>query len=113
MKTDPNCIFCKIRDKQIPSSQVYSDEQVIVFKDINPKAPVHLLIVPREHVASLNELEQQHADLIAHIILLLPKLAKEQGLDEGFRTVINTGAGGGQIVFHLHIHLLGGKTFAA
>jgi len=113
MKTDPNCIFCKICDGQIPSDQVYSDDQVIVFKDIHPKAPVHLLVVPREHVESLNQLEKQHAELIAHLMLLLPKLAKEQGLHDGFRTVINTGPAGGQIVFHLHIHLLGGKTFAA
>lgn len=113
MNTEPNCIFCKIRDGQIPSDQVYQDDQVIVFKDINPKAPVHLLIVPREHIVSLEQLEQQHAGLIAHMLLLLPKIAKEQGLHDGFRTVINTGPAGGQIVFHLHIHLLGGKLFAA
>lgn len=113
MNTDSNCIFCKIRDGQIPSDQVYSDDQVIVFKDVHPKAPVHLLIIPREHIESLNQLEERHANLIAYIMLLLPKIAKEQGLDEGFRTVINTGPAGGQIVFHLHVHLLGGKTFAA
>jgi histidine triad (HIT) family protein len=113
MNTDPNCIFCKIRDGQIPSDQVYSDEQVIVFKDVNPKAPVHLLVVPREHIESLNQLEDSHAHLMAHIMLLLQKLAKKQGLDDGFRTVINTGPAGGQVVFHLHVHLLGGKIFAA
>lgn len=113
MKTDPNCLFCKIRDGQIPSDQVYSDEQVIVFKDIHPKAPVHLLVVPREHIESLNQLEAHQANLIAHIMLLLPKIAKEQGLNDGFRTVINTGPASGQIVFHLHVHLLGGQTFMA
>lgn len=113
MNTNSNCIFCKIRDGQIPSDQVYSDEQVIVFKDINPKAPVHLLIIPREHIESLSQLEERHANLIAHIMLLLPKLAQAQGLREGFRTMINTGPASGQIVFHLHVHLLGGQTFAA
>ncbi|MCK5720411.1 MAG: histidine triad nucleotide-binding protein [Thiomargarita sp.] len=109
MKTDLDCLFCKIIAGTVPSDQVYSDDQVIVFKDINPKAPVHLLIVPRDHIISLNELENNHDKLIGHIMRLLPKLAKEQGLDNGFRTIINTGRGGGQIVFHLHIHLLGGK----
>lgn len=108
MTTDPNCLFCKIVAGTIPSTQVYSDELVIVFKDINPKAAVHLLIVPREHIISLNELEASHDTLMGHIMRLLPKIAKEQGLNDGFRTVINTGAGGRQIVFHLHVHLLGG-----
>ncbi len=106
MKTD--CLFCKIIAGELPCDQVYSDEHVIVFKDINPKAPVHLLIVPREHIISLNTLEEKHDGLMGHIMRLLPKLAKEQGLDKGFRTIINTGSGGGQIIFHLHVHLLGG-----
>ncbi|MDM8562952.1 histidine triad nucleotide-binding protein [Candidatus Marithioploca araucensis] len=106
MKTD--CLFCKIIAGELPCDQVYSDEHVIVFEDINPKAPVHLLIVPREHIISLNALEEKHDGLMGHIMRLLPKLAKEQGLDKGFRTIINTGSGGGQIVFHLHVHLLGG-----
>ncbi|MDM8561557.1 histidine triad nucleotide-binding protein [Candidatus Parabeggiatoa sp. HSG14] len=109
MTTDSDCLFCKIIKGEIPSDQVYSDEQVIVFKDINPKAPVHLLIVPREHIKSLNELEEKHDVLMAYIMRLLPKIAKEQGLNNGFRTVINTGPGGGQEVFHLHVHLLGGE----
>lgn len=111
MTTDPNCIFCKIATGQLSSEQVYSDEHAIVFKDIHPKAPVHLLLIPREHIPSLNELGTQHTDLIAYLLRLLPKIAKEQGLADGFRTVINTGPAGGQVVFHLHIHLLGGKTF--
>jgi histidine triad (HIT) family protein len=109
MSTDSDCIFCKIIAGQLPSDQVYSDDKVIVFKDINPKAAVHLLIVPREHIVSLNELTPAHDALIAHIMRLLPQLARDQGLDQGFRTVINTGRGGGQIVFHLHVHLLGGS----
>ncbi|MCK5876119.1 MAG: histidine triad nucleotide-binding protein [Candidatus Marithrix sp.] len=100
------CLFCKIIAGELPSEQVYSDEKVVVFKDINPKAPIHLLIVPREHIISLNELTDD--DLTVHMMGLLPKLAKEQGLNGGFRTVINTGPAGGQIVFHIHIHLLGG-----
>ena len=110
MSIDSDCLFCKIIAGEIPADQIYSDEQVVVFKDINPKAPVHLLMVPREHIKSLNELEDKHDGLIAHCMRLLPKIAKEQLLDDGFRTVINTGYGGGQEVFHLHIHLLGGTS---
>lgn len=109
MNTDPDCLFCKIVAGEIPSEQVYSDEQLIVFKDINPKAAVHLLIVPREHIISINELEEKHDSLITHIMRSLPKIAQEQGLENGFRTVINTGSGGGQLIFHLHFHLLGGE----
>ena len=103
-----DCLFCKIAAGEIPSDTVYQDDQVIVFKDLYPKADVHLLIVPREHVASLNEMDVAHDALMAHMMRLLPKLAKEHGLDDGFRTIINTGPGGGQEIFHLHIHLLGG-----
>ncbi|OQW94435.1 MAG: histidine triad nucleotide-binding protein [Beggiatoa sp. IS2] len=108
MTTEADCLFCKIVAGKIPSEQIYSDDQVIVFKDINPKAPIHLLVVPREHIVSLNEITEQQDRLMTHIVHLLPQLAKQQGLHSGFRTVINTGSGGGQIVFHLHIHLMGG-----
>lgn len=104
-----DCIFCKIRDGEIPSDKVYEDDKVFVFRDINPKAQVHLLMIPREHIASLDELQPAHDALIAYMLRLLPKLAKDQGLDSGYRTIINTGKGGGQEVFHLHIHLLGGN----
>ncbi len=103
-----DCLFCRIVAGDIPADQVYSDDQVVVFKDINPKADVHLLVVPRVHVASLDELEPGHDAMLAHTLRLLPRLATEQGLDDGFRTIINTGAGSGQDVFHLHIHLMGG-----
>lgn len=103
-----DCLFCKIVAREIPSDTVYEDEQIVVFKDLYPKADVHLLVVPREHIASLDEIEVAHDALLAHMIRLLPKLAKEHGLDDGFRTIINTGAGGGQEIFHLHIHILGG-----
>ncbi len=104
-----DCLFCKIIAGEIPADQVYSDDQVLVFKDINPQANVHLLMVPKIHIASLDELTSEHDSVIAHMIRQLPQLAKEQGLEDGFRTIINTGKGGGQVVFHLHIHLLGGK----
>lgn len=104
-----NCIFCKIISHEISADMIYEDEQIVVFKDIRPKARVHLLIVTKEHIASLAHASEQHAPLIAHMLLQLPKLAKAQGLENGFRTVINTGAGGGQEVEHIHFHLLGGS----
>jgi len=105
-----DCLFCKIATGDIPADKVYEDDKVVVFRDINPKAEVHLLLIPREHIASLNEVEPAHDALIAYMLRLLPQLAAEQGLDRGFRTIINTGKGGGQEVFHLHIHLLGGSS---
>ena len=103
-----DCLFCKIVAGEIPATVVYEDDQVMVFKDINPKAEVHLLTIPREHVHSLAEIKEQHDTVMAHMLRLQPSLAKEQGL-EGFRTIINTGEDGGQVIFHLHIHLLGGR----
>ncbi len=103
-----DCLFCKIIAGKLPSDRVYEDDQVVVFKDIYPKAPVHLLVVPRVHFASLNELAPEHDTLMVHMLHLLPPLARQQGLDNGFRTIINTGPGGGQEVPHLHIHILGG-----
>ncbi len=103
-----DCLFCKIIEGKLPSDRVYEDEQVVVFRDIHPKASVHLLVTPRVHFASLNELVPAHDGLMAHMLRLLPVLAQKQGLDNGFRTIINTGPGGGQEVLHLHIHLLGG-----
>ena len=104
-----DCLFCKIATGEIPADTVYEDEQVIVFRDINPRAKVHLLVIPRVHIDSLNELTEEHDAVVAYMMRLLPKIAKDQGLDTGFRTIINTGAGGGQVVFHLHAHLLGGS----
>ena len=104
-----DCLFCKILAGEIPSDKIYEDDKMYVFKDIYPKADVHLLAIPRVHIESLNEVQNEHDEIMAHMIKQLPKLAKEQGLKDGFRTIINTGKGGGQIVYHLHIHLLGGK----
>jgi len=92
----------------VPTDLVHEDQHLVVFRDINPKAPVHLLVVPRVHFASLEEMEPEHDALMAHCLRTLPQLAREQGLTSGFRTVINTGPGGGQEIFHLHIHLMGG-----
>jgi histidine triad (HIT) family protein len=103
-----DCVFCKIIAEQIPATRVYEDDRVIVIKDIHPKAPVHLLILSRMHLASLNELEPEHEGLIGYMMRLLPVIANKQGLSNGFRTIINTGPGGGQEIPHLHIHLLGG-----
>jgi len=103
------CIFCKILAGDIPSTKVFEDDQLYVFKDIYPKADVHLLVIPKQHIARLDEVRAEHADLLSHMMLSLPQLAKSQGLDTGFRTIINTGPGGGQEVDHLHIHILGGS----
>ncbi len=103
-----DCLFCKIAAGEIPGDIVYQDDKMVVFKDIAPKAEVHLLAIPREHIESLNGLTEDHDLLIAYMMRQLPRLAREQGLDSGYRTIINTGPGGGQVVFHLHIHLLGG-----
>ena len=103
-----DCIFCKIIRGEIPCRKVYEDEEFFAFHDINPAAPVHFMLIPKLHLESLAQAEQSHAILLGKMLLLAPKLAKEQGLENGFRTVINTGKGGGQEVFHLHIHILGG-----
>ncbi len=103
-----NCIFCKIVRGEIPSKKVYEDADVLAFHDINPVAPVHFIMVPKQHVGSLLDVDETHVPLLGKMLLLAPKLASEQGLKNGFRTVINSGSGGGQEVFHLHVHVIGG-----
>jgi histidine triad (HIT) family protein len=103
-----DCIFCKIVRGEIPCNKVYENEEMFAFHDIRPVAPVHFMLIPKLHLPSLMEADDRHAALLGRMLALAPKLAKEQGLDNGFRTVINTGAGGGQEVFHLHIHIIGG-----
>jgi len=107
-----DCIFCKIVAGEIPSKKIYEDDDVFAFHDINPAAPVHFMIIPKQHVASLNECNETHAAILGKMLLLAPRLAKEQGLNDGFKTAINTGKGGGQLVFHLHVHVLGGNKLA-
>lgn len=112
-----NCIFCKIVAGTIPSKKVFEDEDLIVFHDINPAAPMHLLMVPREHIATLADSDDRHQALLGKMLLIAPKLAKEHGggyqngadgPTGGFKTLINTGPDGGQEVYHLHLHLMGG-----
>ncbi len=103
-----DCIFCKIVRGEVPCRKVYEDEEVLAFHDIKPAAPVHFLMIPKQHLVSLADADQGHAPLLGKMLLLAPRLAREQGLQNGFRTSIHTGKDGGQIVFHLHIHVLGG-----
>ena len=108
MSHDPNCIFCKIVAGQIPSQKVHEDEQVLAFRDIHPAAPVHFMIIPKLHLASLAESGPEHAALLGHMLALAPRLAAQEGAVQGFKTIINTGKEGGQEVYHLHMHVLGG-----
>lgn len=104
-----DCIFCRIVAGEIPCRKVYEDDEVLAFHDIRPVAPVHFMLIPKAHVASLAECDDSHRDVLGKLLLLAPRLAREQGLTDGFRTVINTGRGGGQEVFHLHVHVIGGS----
>lgn len=105
-----NCLFCKILAKEIPAKIIYEDDQVIAFEDINPQAPIHALIIPREHIATINDLEPKHNALIGHMLQVAKKLAHAQGIDtRGYRVLMNCNADGGQAVFHIHMHLLGGR----
>ena len=115
-----SCIFCKIADGTIPSKRIYEDAELIAFHDINPAAPVHLLIIPKQHIATLAECGDQHAALLGKMLLIAPKLAQEHGCgyvaagaagaagSGGFKTLFNTGPDGGQEVYHLHMHVIGG-----
>lgn len=103
------CIFCKIIKGEIPAEVIYSDRNFIVFKDIKPKAPIHILIVPKKHIVSINHLEDGDKELIGELFLMAGKMAEEVGLKEkGYKLVFNVGKAGGQIIDHLHLHLLGG-----
>ena len=105
---DPNCIFCKIVAGQIPSKKVFEDEDVFGFHDINPLAPVHFMLIPKRHIASLAEAAPGDAAVLGKILTLAAGLAREQGSPEGFRTIVNTGKIGRQDVYHLHVHIIGG-----
>ena len=104
-----DCLFCKIIAGEIPSGKVYEDEWVYAFRDIAPQAPVHVLIVPKTHIASADEICDENADLVAHIFEAIPKIAKAEGLKNGYRVVTNIGDDGCQSVKHMHFHILGGK----
>jgi histidine triad (HIT) family protein len=108
--SDSSCLFCRIAEGEIPADLVRSDPDVLAFRDIHPKAPTHILIIPRKHIASVTELEVDDAEVIGKLFLTAKELAREEGIsDAGYRMVINAGADGGQTVFHVHLHLLGGR----
>ena len=105
-----DCIFCKIRDGSVPSQQVYEDEHCLAFHDLNPCAPVHVLIIPKVHIATLNDLDQSHAGLVSALYQAVGTVAKKMGVDQtGYRLVANCNTDGGQEVFHIHFHLIGGR----
>ena len=104
-----DCIFCKIIAGDIPSTKVYEDETVYAFRDINPQAPTHILVIPKAHTASVNELTGENSAVVSHIFEVIPKIAAAENLTGGYRVVSNCGKDAGQTVFHLHFHILGGK----
>jgi histidine triad (HIT) family protein len=104
-----DCLFCKIIDGNIPAKKVYEDDRTFAFQDINPQAPTHVLIIPKKHVVDIKSAAPEDAELIGYCNLVAAKIAKERGLEGGFRTVYNVGPDAGQTVFHLHLHLLGGR----
>jgi histidine triad (HIT) family protein len=106
--TDPNCIFCKIVRGDIPSRKVFEDDQVFAFHDIQPVAPVHFMLIPRKHIASMYDLTDDDTAVMGRIMTLAGRLAREQGAQDGFRTIINTGRVGRQEVQHIHVHVIGG-----
>ncbi|MCF0151165.1 MAG: histidine triad nucleotide-binding protein [Firmicutes bacterium] len=105
-----DCIFCKIAAHEIPSTCAYEDDQIYAFHDLDPQAPVHVLIIPKKHIASLDEAQAGDAQLLAHMMLMVKEIAASLGLEKGYRVVINTGEDGGQTVPHLHMHLLGKRS---
>ncbi len=107
MTTD--CLFCKIAAKQIPAKIVYEDERALAFRDINPQAPTHVLVIPRVHVATIDDVQPAHEADLGHLYSVAAKIAAQVGLGNGYRTVMNCGAHAGQTVLHLHLHLLGGR----
>ena len=108
-----NCLFCKIIDKSISSEIVYENDSVLAFNDINPQAPVHILIIPKIHIATLNDLNEDHERLLGELVLTAGALAKQLGISEaGYRTNFNCNEAGGQTVYHIHLHLLGGRSFS-
>jgi histidine triad (HIT) family protein len=104
------CVFCKIVKGEIPAKVVYEDEKVMAFHDINPQAPIHILVIPKEHIPTVNDLNENHVELVGHIFQVIQKIAKEMGIAEsGYRVLVNCNRDGGQEIYHLHFHLLGGK----
>ena len=107
-----DCLFCKIIAGDIPSTKVYEDENVFAFRDINPQAPVHILVVPKQHIACAADITAENSAVVAHVFESIAKIAKAEGLNGGYRVINNCGADGGQTVMHLHFHILGGEKFS-
>ena len=105
----PDCIFCRIIRGEAPAKKVYEDERTFVFEDINPQAPTHVLIIPKKHIVGLKEAHAEDAEIIGYLHLVAAQIARERGIEDGYRTVFNVGPRAGQSVFHLHLHLLGGR----
>lgn len=113
MTREPDCLFCGIAAGDIPSKQVHTDDLVVAFHDISPRAPTHILLVPREHIRSAADLTDEHAPIVGHLLAIAAQLAREQGIEQaGYRIVTNVGRGAGQSVDHLHLHLMGGRPMA-
>lgn len=111
--TDQDCLFCKILDGDIPADIIYESDLAIAFRDVNPQAPVHVLIIPRNHIATINDLDTDDAAMVGGLFLAAKEIARDEGLaDDGYRVVMNCNAAAGQSVFHLHLHLLGGRSLA-
>lgn len=107
---DSNCIFCRIIAGQIPSNKVYEDDQALAFRDLNPQAPTHILLIPKKHIASLSEASAEDQALLGHLMCAAPRIARQEGIaDNGFRVVVNNGADAGQSVEHIHLHVMGGR----
>ena len=107
-----DCIFCKIASGEIPSTKVYEDDKILCFKDLNPMAPVHVLFIPKEHICCADKIDESNSSLVAHIFETIPKVAKDLGLENGYRVVNNCGEDGGQTVHHIHFHLLARRNLA-
>ena len=108
-----NCLFCKIVAGTIPSTKVYEDESILAFRDINPQAPVHVLVIPKAHIQDTDGVTTENSNLVAHIFEVIPQIAKAEGLTNGYRVISNCGPDSGQMVPHLHFHILGGKALSA
>ena len=108
MNHDPACIFCKIVVGQVPSRKIYEDEELLAFHDVQPWAPVHVLVIPKQHLATLSDVQAEHNAMLGRMLALAPRLMAELGVNNGYRTLINTGRDGGQEVYHLHMHVMGG-----
>ncbi|HKU21459.1 MAG TPA: histidine triad nucleotide-binding protein [Terriglobales bacterium] len=106
----PDCIFCRIIRGEAPAKKVYEDDRAFVFEDINPQAPTHVLVIPKKHIVGLKEAQPEDAEIIGYLHLVAAEIARQRGIENGYRTVFNVGPRAGQSVFHLHLHLLGGRS---